>query len=415
MARIRDKGTGSFYQRASDGRWIGTLEAGWTAKGGRRRVYVTGKTATEVRDKLNVKRKQALLAGGQPSGASRMTVRSWAEQWLQQQEAVMRPNTRQSTGSVVRNWIIPVLGHKRLDQLTPADVRELHAAVSLGGPARPITLRTHRVLVPMLKAAMLEGHTVPHRVLLVKPPTPAPTDRQAIDEESLPKLLDYLAVHPDGARWLLALLQGIRQGEALGLRWRDIDLAAGTMDVAWQLQRLPYADRALGIFQIPDGYEYQPLVGAWHLVRPKTAAGIRVLPLVPETRAVLAAWREVAPPGQFDLVFDRGAEGWPRDDKQDRQQWRDIQAAVGVSHPAGRPYTIHEIRHTTATLLLERGVDPDVIRQIMGQSTIIAQRAYKHVSRALAAKALGDVAAGLGLPRQPMLLTPADQPAEQQG
>jgi len=70
----------------------------------------------------------------------------------------------------------------------------------------------------------------------------------------------------------------------------------------------------------------------------------------------------------------------------------------GVSGVVGRRYTIHEARHTTATLLLEAKVDYAVVKAIMGHTKIATTRRYQHVSQTLARRALDDVAARLGLP-----------------
>ena len=60
-------------------------------------------------------------------------------------------------------------------------------------------------------------------------------------------------------------------------------------------------------------------------------------------------------------------------------------------------YLLHEARHTTATLLLEAGVDTAIITAILGHSSIVTTRGYQHASQALARRALDDVAARLGL------------------
>jgi len=73
----------------------------------------------------------------------------------------------------------------------------------------------------------------------------------------------------------------MRQAECLGLTWAAVDLDAGTADISWQLQPVPYADRAAGTFRMPRGYDARHLVDAWHLSRPKTARGQRIIPLVP--------------------------------------------------------------------------------------------------------------------------------------
>lgn len=393
----RDYGNGSVYQRASDGRWIGAAAAGWTASGSRRRVTVSATTEAEAKRKLRKKVAEIEVHGAPEVGrGSSTTVKSWADVWLPRHVARVRPATARTDTGAVRKWIIPTIGPRRLDALTPADVRKLRAAITDAGRTTTTARHAHAVLRKMLKAAILEGHSIPQRVLLVEAPPLAKNDREAIPLADALAILRAAAARPDSARWVAALLQGMRQGECLGLTWDRVDLDTHVIDIPWQLDTLPYADRQRGTFRIPDGMEARHLEGAWHLTPVKSAHGQRIVPLVPWMSAALRQWRDEAPASPHGLVWPR-PDGRPRDDKDDRTAWWALQDAAGVKHPAGRWYTLHEARHTTATLLLEAGVDPEVIKAIMGHSSITTTRGYQHVSQTLARKALEDVAARLNL------------------
>jgi site-specific recombinase XerD len=95
-----------------------------------------------------------------------------------------------------------------------------------------------------------------------------------------------------------------------------------------------------------------------------------------------------------DLLAD-GVTPRPIRDGVDRARWHEVQQLAEVAHPSGRPYHVHELRHTTATLLLEAGVDRRVIEQIVGHATLV--EAYLHVSDAASRAALEKVADRLGL------------------
>ena len=169
------------------------------------------------------------------------------------------------------------------------------------------------------------------------------------------------------------------------------------------LQTLRYidpTDKTKG-FRVPDGHEAKHLVDSYHLVRPKSRAGWRVIPMVPWIRAALQAWRDVAPDSPHGLVWPTQT-GRPANEAADRQEWAALQdtASAGgtvVLHPAGRRYVRHESRHTTATLLLEAGVDPKVIQTIIGHSSLATLRGYQHASVEQATKALEAIAASLQL------------------
>ena len=389
----RQYGTGSIYQRASDGRWLGTLDAGYTRTGGRRRITVTGKSEAQVKDKL--KDKARALARGESSASSRITVKTWAETWLAESAKHNTPNAHGTDKAAVA-WITEAIGNRRLDQLSPGDVRAVSDAVISAGSSTSTAARYHGTLRRMLTAAQVEGHAVPPSVLLVKGRTAAVSDRAAMTIEEALAALEVASTLPHGSRWLAAFLQGARQGECLGLTWDNTE--DDRLRLAWQLQPLPYnvkRDRTSG-FRVPDGYEHIQLEGQLHLVRPKSKAGWRVAPLVPMMGDALEHWRIIAPSSPHGLVWPN-AEGGPADENADRAEWHGIQQAAGIAHPSGRPYHAHEIRHTCATLLMALDVDEATRIAIMGHSSIASTRAYEHRDLTLIRSALEKYAGRLQL------------------
>lgn len=396
----RDYGTGSVYQRSSDGRWLGVIDAGYTPDGTRRRITVTAKTKTAAQKKLRDKRAE-LESRGHHNVKRTITVAKWSEQWLAAIQPHVRPSAYDTDAAACR-WIVESIGTVKLADLSPAHVRSVAARIRASGGSSSTALRYHGSLMRMLKAAALEGYLVPPNVLLAEKPKAAVNDRTAVTIEHAILALGVAAQRVDGSRWALAFLQGLRQAEALGLTWDAVDLDKGTLTVSWQVKSLRYLDRSkpeLG-FRVPDGYESRHLVGATHLVRPKSAAGWRVQPLVPVAVEALKAWQEVSRPNEHRLVWPgrtRKGKTWPRNPAADRDEWEAIQKAAGIAHETGRPYHVHEIRHGTATLLLALKVPESVRIEIMGHSTIASTRAYEHVDLEQARAALERVASELRL------------------
>lgn len=389
------------------GRWVGTYEAGFTKRGTRRRPKVTATTKKGAEQKL----RQALLKvqdGEGSAGGGKLTVKTWAERWLENRVDTSRPRSWATDRSQIRNSIVPSIGHRRLDQLSPADVRALHRHMDVAGAAPSSVQRAHAVLLKMLRDAIMEGHSVPQRVLLVDGPGVGENDRDAIPLPDALAILQVASQRPDASRWVAALLQGMRPGECLGLTWDAVDLEAGELDVSWQLQPLPYRiarDRTSG-FRVPRGYEVRQLVGAMHLVRPKTKTGKRVIPLVPWMASALATWREAAPKSPHRLVWPR-PDGGPQASDEDRATWYGLchaaQVAITEPNPGDGP-EIHgrlpyeyEGRHTAATMLRAAGVDDSTITAIMGHASILSTMAYLHTDRARTLAALSTVAGTLGL------------------
>jgi len=399
MAR-RPHGTGSVYYEADRDRWVGTYEAGWTTRGTRRRRKVTGKTEREVRRKLLEVRRQPETE----APLSRATVRTWSEEWLRLTQATMSPHSWSTTASSVRRWIIPTIGHRRLDQLRAADVRAVQRAILSAGLRESTAQRASAVLLGMLRTAVREGYTVPESALRTEGVRGGETDRDAIPPEDLRPILDVARTRPDASRWLVAVTLGLRPAEALGLTWARVDLDTGAIDTSWQAKALPYRiprDRSSG-FRVPDGYEARPLHGAWHLVRPKTRAGRRITYASAAVLVALQAWRDSPerPSSPHDLVWP-DKSGRVRDPGDDRAAWYAITDEARVASVdddgRGRRYTLYEARHafaTTARLYANDGTLTD----LMGHASILSTRSYLHRDEVAARAAIEATAVAMGLP-----------------
>lgn len=398
----RKKGTGSIYQN-SRGQWVAAIESGWTEHGTRRRLTLKARTEREVRARLAAAQRRITTEGAATSFAT-ITVKRWAEQWLVQRQSVVRPGTYVSDRSAVNRWIVPMLGHLRLDALRPADIRKVVSAQESAGLALPTMQRTHAVLGKIMADAVAEGYQVSQRARETVGPGVGSSSRQALSIADARHILFTVRQRSDASRWVAALVAGLRPAEALGLTWDMVDLHAATMTLAWQLKALPYVEArtpASG-FRVPRGFESRHLVGAYHLVRPKSRAEVRVVPMVPWLSDALATWQTYAPSSSFNLVWPRN-DGSPRSAEFDRAQWYEIvdRAGVTVTLPNGetRHPLLYEARHTAATLLLAGGVDDTTIKAVLGHSSVLSTQAYLHADRARTRAALAVSAKMVGLKR----------------
>jgi integrase len=395
VTKRREYGTGSTYQRKSDWRWVGTVEHGYSINGKRRRVVVTSKGCEggcaerchhrgEIRRKL--RDKKAALDKGQATG-SRITVKMWADTYLDMRVRDLSPKAYRAAESPIRRWVVPTIGSRRLDQLTPADIRAVGEAQrnrKVRGELKPLktatVAATQRAMMTMFRAAIREGHHVPERILLVPAPSVPKSDRRGMSLTEGLACLEVASELPHATRWVATLLYGMRQGECLGLTWDAIDFDAGQLAIEWQLQPFPYIDtkdKRKG-FRVPDDMEARHLVGSYHLKRPKSRQGYRVAPLVPFMRRALLAWRDIAPTNPHNLVWP-ALDGRPANNKHDLEEWHAIQGTAGVGHPAGRYYVVHECRNFAATMLGEMRVDPFVIRSLLGHSDVVTSEGYRNV------------------------------------
>lgn len=377
-------------------RWRGSVDAGYTKSGGRRRVTVTGRSKAEVNRK--VRDKLAEVKAGESVMSPTTTVKAWSDTWLAMKERTISPKGYAAARGPVRKWIVPTIGHKRLTALTPADVRAVEAKQREAGLKGSTCAATQRTLFNMLRAAVAEGHAVPMRVMMAPTPKTSSSDRQPL---TIPEALAVLAAAsdlPHRTRWHVALLAGMRQGECLGLTWDAIDFAGERILVEWQLQRLPYRvpfDRTSG-FRVPDEHESRQVHKAWHLVRPKSKAGVREYPLVPLVVASLREWQAHAPDNPTGLVWPN-AKGGPASHTADLAEWHRLQEAAGVRHPTGRYYHVHECRNVTAQQLRNAGADDLTLTALMGHTSISTSEGYMRVDSAAKRAAVEKVAAMLEL------------------
>lgn len=389
--------------------WVGAFTHGFTDRGAPRRFKVKAPTEAQARTRMRKRMGQVKDDGGAAAN-TKATVKQWSDEWLSIVVQTYRPQSYTSARSAVKKWIVPSIGQKRLTDLTPTDVRAVMTKMRTAGMAVSTRRRAHSVLMTMLTAAQEGGHAIPTLVLKVKAPPPVKTHRTDLPIDLAVEMLVVASGRPDASRWVAAFMEGIRQGESLGLTWPQIDFERHIVIVSQQLKAIPYNvthDRDSG-FRVPDGYDATQIKGRWHLVQPKIEDSYRVLPMLPWFEKALLSWREKVPESEHQLVWP-AADGGPRDTKADDADWYGLQDEVGrrrggdvryykdPGFPEGRYYTIHEARHTTATLLLEAGVDPAIMTAILGHSSMMSTKAYLHVKTGPIAAALEKVAERLQL------------------
>lgn len=344
MGDRRLRGEGSIYQRESDGRWVGVVDMGWV--GGKRvRKTVTAKTLRELRPKFNALKQQV----NQGIMADDASVEQWMRHWMTEVAAKRcRPSTLATYQLYIDKWIVPHLGKRRLDRLRPDHVRALYSLMEAEGKSDATRRQVHAILRRALVVAERDNRIPSNPAAKVDPP---PVGQGTHGKFTLPearRILDVVAAMDDDpiarARWMVALLAGLRQGEALGLRWTDVDLEGWVMEIRRAAQRI----RKEGI----------------HIVPLKSKSAERDVPMVDPVHAALAAITD-----RDGYVF--GGDK-PKDSRKDWREWRELLAAAEVPI-----LPLHAARATTASLLSEAGVSDTIISEILGHSQVnVTQKHY---------------------------------------
>ncbi|HLR93954.1 MAG TPA: tyrosine-type recombinase/integrase, partial [Jiangellaceae bacterium] len=361
-----------------DGLWIGYVTLpNDPVTGKRRRKVVSAKTQAAANAKLRKLRAELDKAGDLPTSSP--TLERWLATWLDRIAAPrLKPRTLATYRGYIEQYIVPTIGRHRLERLTPDHVRQLHHAITGRGLSSTTALQAHRILVVALRDAMREGKVTRNVATLVDAPSKAVASRGALTAEDARALLLSVAQDEQAAvRWGLALMAGLRQGEALGLTRDAVDLDAGVITVEWQLQRLPRGTT------IPAGQEAERVHGGLWLTRPKSRAGWREVPIAPPLAEMLRRYLAYRPVGMGGLILYRDG-GRPLDPSDDSRAWHAALKAAGLPR-----VPLHSARHTTATLLYELGVAERTRVAILGHSSATVTAGYTHVSDREAADAMG--------------------------
>jgi len=386
----------SSIHRDPKGRWHGYVSAGHGQDGAPDRRHVSGKTRAEVVAKVReLERKRD--AGTIPIAGPQLNVGDWLDHWLSIAKRSVRVATYTGYESGVRNHLKPMLGHHRLDRLQPEHLEAfyIHLADAKGlSPA--MQLQQHRIISRALKVALQRGRVGRNVATLVAAPSLKRTEVLPFTAEEARKILRAAQSRPNPARWSVALALGLRQGEALGARWQDVDLDAGTWRVTQALQRQAFRHGCGNQPCDRTPLQCPQRVGGLVFVESKSAKGRRALALPAQLRAALRTHlqeqqheRDAAGNLWQDhgLVFCKPL-GNPIDPSHDWSEWKALLTAAGV-----RDARLHDARHTAATLLLEQGVDARIVMEILGHSQIsLTQNTYQHVMPAVLADATDRVA-----------------------
>lgn len=319
----------------------------------------------------------------------KMTVGTYLDYWFRTYcENNLAPATVAGYKNIIENHLKPALGGLRIEKLAPAHIQAYYSRAlkegrkGAGKKDRPglsptFVLYHHRVLRQALEHAVQWKIVAVNHADACKPPRKESKEMTTFTREEIGLLLEELRGTYLYMPTYLAAVTGMRQGEALALTWADVDLDAGAITVQRNLNRFKKGEKPL-------------------FREPKTARGRRRVYLFTEAVQELRRYQRMEynkkrlAAGRawqnYDLVccYDDGS---PIPPGSFSRAFRDHTRRLGM---AGR---FHDLRHSVATFLLEKGVHPKVVAEMLGNDVNITLSIYSHVIPAMgerAAETLGD-------------------------
>jgi integrase len=383
----RVNGEGS-VRRRPNGRWEARL-AVVDAAGKLHRHSFFAATRREAGQRL----REALAQrdGGVIAPGARETVDRFLVTWLEGVKPRLRPRSWDRYEEHVRLHLVPTVGRVPLSRLSPGDVQRANAALLDGGLAPATVRRAHATLRAALQDALRWRQIISNPAALVSPPRAPQREMAALGPEEARALLRAAQGDPLEALWVLAVTAGLRQGELLALRWDDVDLDGGSVSVTGTLTRVRRETRADG-----ESKTHQVIAS------PKTARSRRRVDVGTLAVDALRTHRRRQIEDRLraaNLWVDRGLvfcgpTGGFLQPVSVNGELRRLLAAAGL--PLIR---FHDLRHTAATLLLGRDVNPKKVSEMLGHSTVaITLDTYSHVLPGMhrqAARVMDELLGGL--------------------
>lgn len=358
----RKYGDGSVFER-KDGRWEGRLVVGYKENGYAKTKSVTAPTKTECEERLGKLREEV----GRRSERIKpdMLFGDWIDFWYQNfSKPKLRPTTQACYEGRIYTHIIPSIGQIPLCKLTQNELQQFYARMKKGGRKKHVekfgeglsdrmVRSCHTTCRTALEKAVTEGLIRVNPAVGCKLPPKKAKEMQVLTPAEIIRFLTQAKEEGYYEIFLLELTTGMRRGEIIGLKWRDLDLATGELHIARQVIRVK---------------------GETVVSQPKTKFSIRTVILAPDMIEILA---ELKKHTHGEWMFPSPVkEGEPRNPSS---VYHRFQLILERSHC--KKIRFHDLRHTFATMALENGMDIKTLSAMIGHiSSETTLNIYSHIT-----------------------------------
>ena len=358
----RKNGEGTVRLR-KDGRWEGRVVVGYADNGNPRTKSVLAKTKTECLEKLEELKEQC----GRTSDKLKpdMPFGDWIDFWYQNfSKPKIRQTTQECYENRIYNHIIPEIGKIPLCKLTQNDLQQFYARLKKGGRRRltefygeglsdRMVRSCHTTCRTALEKAVVEGLITTNPAIGCRLPPKKAKEMQVLTRAEILRFLTRAKEEGYYEMFLLELTTGMRRGEIIGLKWRDLNLQTGELRITRQV--------------VKTGSSKEISV-------PKTKSSVRTI-LLPSDMVELLAELKKQTKGEW-MFPSPVKEGEPRNPTA---VYHRFQLILERSHC--KKIRFHDLRHTFATMALENGMDIKTLSAMIGHiSAETTLNIYSHIT-----------------------------------
>ena len=378
--RKRKQGEGTLRLR-KDGRWEGRVVIGYDDKGKPKTKSVLAHTKSECVEKLEMLKEECgrtaeKLKPDMPFG-------EWIDFWYKYfSSPKLRPTTQATYENRIYGHIIPSVGKIPLSKLTQNDLQQFYAKLKRTGRKKDVETKgtgvsdrmvrsCHALCRSSLEKAVEEGLITRNPSIGCKLPPKKNGEMKVLTQNEIVRLLNQAYDEGYYEMFLLELTTGMRRGEILGLKWRDLNLETGELNIKRQL-----TTKGISV--------------------PKTKSSIRTVLLPPDMLDLL---REMKKTAKYDWIFPSPVkEGEPRNPTAITKRFRIMLERAHCKH-----VRFHDLRHTFATMALENGMDVKTLSAMIGHvSSETTLNIYSHVTDTMRAQAAVKIDREIGGTDAPM-------------
>lgn len=349
--------------KRKDGRWQAIVDLPPDpVTGKRRRKWIYGYSRPEVKRAAN--QLEEKIASGNYVEPSKLTVEGYLLQWLKDYCSHLSPTTLEGYKNYIHGHIIPFLGKLNLQKVKPVDIQRFYNSEFEKGYSGTTVLQEHRILSRAFKEALINNLIENNPMLKVKSPKKNDFEPQIYDDVQFNKLLNSVAGTNDEIPILLAGMLGLRRGEVLGLRWKDINFEEKTISI---VQNVIFANGQIQ-FKSPKTKKSQRTIAA-----PEGLLKVLENHYIRQGKHRLKYGPKYK---NYDLVYCK-ENGEPFNPRSFSRHFKDLLEKYNLPR-----IRFHDLRHFNATMMLKYGIDVKIASERLGHSSPnITQKIYQHVTK----------------------------------